>query len=1199
MYSGHVQPRFDPNPPADLSGLAWGGRTGDPEFAPGDRVDAYRLISLLGEGGFGLVYLAEQEQPVRRKVAVKLIKPGMDTRQVVARFEAERQAMALMDHPGVARIYDAGTTPAGRPFFVMEYVRGETLTSYCDTNRLNISERIRLFMEVCDAVQYAHHKGIIHRDIKPSNVLVTTDGPRPQPKVIDWGVAKATQPDEDPARVMMTEVGQFVGTPEYMSPEQAALGPYDVDTRADIYSLGVLLYQLLSGALPVESKALRKGGYAEVQQAIRDAQTVRPSLCVLRSSEQDHVAALRRTNAATLARMLRDDLDWIVMKAMDKERDHRYASAAELIADLRRHLMSEPVLAGAPSRAYRIRKFIRRHRRGLLIGSMAVIALIGAFAASIVNWQKAASANRQLHRTVDALRHERERSEAARSAAELRAYLRAVSAADLALEVDPHQARARLAAAERVALQTGLGGWELDYLRRKADRSHGLVIPGVTGIRGLAKAGPHVAVATSDGAVIMLNADGDIIARADLGIPLARLVASPDAQTLIASDEAGGIWLLQRDGRSLQLFVPETRGLLPPRIIAISDGAKTWAFIDQFGRGWYSDGGPPSMMWTHADEAYELTALVYPSGEQFPIAGDARGRLLVPDQSGETTLWKVQWPGETDGSAVRAMTTLETPSGRIIAAGTSGGGVFVWEQAQSGDYRYRGRLAQHQSEVLTLAPIGDSALLAGGADLRMHVLDALNGTLYAMLRGHTASVRAATTIETTLGELRLVSLDDAQGVLWWRLEPILFDEAGKRASATRPLAMKITSRAGGLLLASLDGRLAQFEPRTLELIDASIVHDQHGYIWFGASDDGNTFAWINGQGDAVVHHSLQHRTHLGSVSVDFGIGSLSDDGARFALADKTVLAIHGVSRPSAPVKTLSMPGVITALAWGRGHSVLLIGLSDGSVYAYEDSRSEPLLRFICAGPVMMLGMTSDGRGVCGDFRGDLRFFSTDADDPVLVQRSSGGAPVSALAFVRDGSRVIVGWRDGSVRLFHTHEGEEILSLARAESAVEALAVLPNGMMVGAWADGRIFARLADDAVDPFDDHISWSNSLILTDAFACDDALRRTDPVAGKAFQLGLIAAVEGEFHDRLSVIVHIEQNEPIELGVSLSAVWFEADVAAWAVGPIPGVPAGIHRVRVHITGVDEDGNQHISTFKTWIQVVPSRPDGSSPSVDN
>ncbi len=325
---------------------------------PGTRIGPYKLLQEIGEGGMGVVYMAEQNEPVKRRVALKIIKPGMDTQQVIARFEAERQALAMMDHPNIAKVLDAGATDSGSPYFVMELVNGISVTQYCVEQHLTLKERLELFVPICRAVQHAHQKGIIHRDLKPTNILVALYDAQAVPKVIDFGVAKATSQSLT-EKTMFTQFGQIMGTIEYMSPEQAQRNQLDIDTRSDIYSLGVLLYELLTGDTPFDRQRLKSAAFDEMLRIIREEEPPRPSTRLSTNNALPSVAPQRRTEAIKLSTMVRGELDWIVMKAIEKDRARRYHSAESFAADVGRYLNDEAVVACPPSAAYRFRKFAR------------------------------------------------------------------------------------------------------------------------------------------------------------------------------------------------------------------------------------------------------------------------------------------------------------------------------------------------------------------------------------------------------------------------------------------------------------------------------------------------------------------------------------------------------------------------------------------------------------------------------------------------------------------------------------------------------------------------------------------------------------------------------------------------------------------------------------------------------------------------
>jgi non-specific serine/threonine protein kinase/serine/threonine-protein kinase len=368
-----------------------------------ERIGPYRILQKIGAGGMGEVYEAQQERPLRRRVALKIIKWGMDTEQVVLRFESERQALALMDHPNVARVFDAGATDQGRPFFVMELVKGIPITEFCDESQLALRDRLELFVQVCRGVQHAHQRGVIHRDIKPSNILVTDQDGGAKPKIIDFGVAKATS-QQLTEQTVFTELGQWIGTPEYMSPEQAGMTGFDIDTRTDVYSLGVLLYELLVGVQPFDPEELRSSGFEEMRRKICEQDPPRPSTRVTTSTRTSPEVAKRpRNDPPTLARLLRGDLDWIVMKALEKDRNRRYGSPKDLAIDIERHLNDEPVLASPPSTSYRARKFVRRNRVAVSAALLVAFAVVAGILGTTAGWLRARHEAKIAKRVSDAM----------------------------------------------------------------------------------------------------------------------------------------------------------------------------------------------------------------------------------------------------------------------------------------------------------------------------------------------------------------------------------------------------------------------------------------------------------------------------------------------------------------------------------------------------------------------------------------------------------------------------------------------------------------------------------------------------------------------------------------------------------------------------------------------------------------------------
>ncbi|WP_435019984.1 WD40 repeat domain-containing serine/threonine protein kinase [Tundrisphaera sp. TA3] len=1010
------------------------GAAGTPGLGPGALLAGrYELIEVIGEGGMGAVWSARQVEPVRRVVAVKLIRAGMDGRRVLARFEAERQALALMDHSHIARVFDGGEAPDGRPFFVMELVDGVPITEYCDRQKLTLRERLELFVPVCWAIQHAHQKGVIHRDIKPRNVLIEVHDGHPVPKVIDFGIAKATGPSLG-GTTLITEFGDVVGTPEYMSPEQADLDNLDVDTRSDVYSLGVLLYELLTGSTPIARDASRRGGMLELLRAVREDEPPRPSQKLGASAALPSLAAARGAEPRRLAASVRGELDWIVMKALEKDRDRRFESVGHLAADIRRHLAGEPVLAAPPDLGYRLRKRFHRHRGPILAGGLTLLALlVGVIGTS---W--------------GLLRADAERARAVRATLdERRARMAEAARADEAAQARREAARgqAELAMGHGQALcEQGEIAQGMGWLTRSL------------GLAGEASDAPLARAARIDLV--------DWSAR--LGRRLARLVApSPPLQVAFRPD-GRGLVVLGEDGvlrgwdsRSWQDLSPAPAdaeaGLAGP-IAFDPRGDGAFVAFDRAGRGAFRD--PARGLTGGAAVAHPIRA---------PIRGAAHlegGRRLVTCGSDGALRWWDTGTGlPADGRA--------GPVGRDIAAiAVSPDGSRLVTGGEDGVVTER--------DILTGQPIGPA--LPHGSAVRQVVFLG-DGRRIAVLTGE-GRVRVwdrASRVSALPSEgSAVVGLAVAPGGEWFATGSEggtvrLWDSAtlhqegptSKFDVAVRSLSFRPDGRA--LAVGLEDGSIPIWEiPPPGPIAPPKAIPGPVRVVGF--SRDGSDLVAVGGGGPerwCAVRPDGPCRRCPGSAcgprrlpafrGEPIGVTAVSPDGrliaaasaggdgrpvgARLILLDAETGAVLGTRAgwPGTPAGLCFSPDSRTILTWGNEPgSVSLRGVETGA-------EARPLARSLGAA-VLNAAFSPDGTTLllgCRD--GKARLWDVARDVEVSTDALPFHAfPITAVGFDPKTPRLVTGCHAGTVRLWDSASGAMLCDVRGNAGEVTAIAFSPDG-----------------------------------------------------------------------------------------------------------------------------------------------------------
>jgi WD40 repeat protein/serine/threonine protein kinase len=979
---------------------------------PGTQIGRYELLELIGEGGMGLVYLAEQKEPIHRKVALKIVKLGMDTMQVVARFRAEQQTLAMLDHPNIAQVFDAGTTDSGRPYFVMEYVEGIPITKYCDRQKLSIDERLRLFLEVCAAIQHAHQKGVLHRDIKPSNILVSANDHAPLPKIIDFGIAKAVhQPLTD--QTSITEQGQLLGTPEYMSPEQADMAYSEVDTRSDVYSLGVVLYELLAGAPPFEGETLREGGLEHIREIIRDEEPQTPSARLTALGEQaKEVALMRRTQLLTLARRLKKELEWIPLKAMRKEPAERYQSVSELAQDVSNYLTGAALLAGPQSRIYRTRKFVRRHAGSVATITLVTFSLIVGLISTMMMYVKADTMRAN---AVEAREKETtarvEAEQAERSAVDLRqlaeeqadkyrylSYIYAVALADVKYrEQNPRSALKLLEACPE-----NLRNWEWHRLYRALHREI------------LTFNWPPYMLS------IALSPDGKRIA--STGVDRSQ---NEWQHRIMVWDANSGIRIATLDGYQEKLFLHVAFSPDGNRIVAggIDKTIKIWnagtgkevmrllghearigsVLFSPDGRRLVSGGHDGKIKIWNADSGEALTTIqVGGTVCSLAVSPDSK-RVLCANFTSSITEFaaatgeKVRTFPISDGQVV---VVDYSPDGKRIALGGDGGMIKIIDGATGEETIIAaggGRLVGSMITSLAFSPDG-RRVVSGSVDQTVRIWDAATGEQLATLIGHK-----------------------------WKISTVAFTPDGKH-----------------VISAGYNGEIKKWDAGTTEPVlkghlaaVRDIAFTPDGTKLISGGEDNTIKVWD-------VIEAKEVRTLRGHAGPTVWAVAISPNGERIASgnSDKTVKLWEAATGKELMTLRGHTGPVVDVSFDPDGKRIASVG---SNVRVWDAETGAELMTLpVTYGRAVAFSPNGE-RIVSGDEQG-IKIW--DAATGEELKSLSNVKEVSSVLFTPDGKRVVsAGYGGHMIRVWDAKTGEEMMMLHGHKNNVQSLAISPDGTRI--------------------------------------------------------------------------------------------------------------------------------------------------------